>query len=235
MKDYVTLIDGAPYPVIQGEGPNIGQKMLLLRFKGCNLKCPNCDSSETWNTGVEAPKEKKFTIGNFLEILDYQTGHLRINHLLLTGGEPQLWEKQIQKLIVNLFPFQFDIETNGSLRWQSPFFYSNTNLHFNFSPKIGRLKPSKENVEWKGLERLPLKYCVKVVVSKESFEQDLIEIENLQQKYNIPDNHIYLMPFGQTREEIIKQSPFVIEQCIAFNFNFSPRMHILIYDNKKLV
>ena len=29
----------------QGEGPDMGQAMIILRFKTCNLKCVWCDTS----------------------------------------------------------------------------------------------------------------------------------------------------------------------------------------------
>lgn len=37
---------------IQGEGSFIGIPATFIRFAGCNLACPFCDSKETWNNGI---------------------------------------------------------------------------------------------------------------------------------------------------------------------------------------
>ena len=33
----------------QGEGDSVGRLSTLIRFSGCNLKCPFCDTKQTWN------------------------------------------------------------------------------------------------------------------------------------------------------------------------------------------
>jgi len=38
---------------------------------------------------------------------------------------------------------------------------------------------------------------------------------------------------GATREDQIKNAPEIINICIQNNFEFSPRLHVLIYDIKK--
>jgi len=49
------------------------------------------------------------------------------------------------------------------------------------------------------------------------------------------DKKIYLMPLGKNRKEQIERSQKLIDICITRNYEFSPRLHILIYDEKKNV
>jgi len=59
----------------------------------------------------------------------------------------------------------------------------------------------------------------------------MIEVLKLKKIHNkIP---FYLMPEGCTRQEQISKSLMVIKQCIKYNMNFSPRVHILVWDNKR--
>lgn len=54
LKEVVTEVSVLKYPVIeifdsiQGEGSMIGLPVTFIRMAGCNLKCPWCDSKNTW-------------------------------------------------------------------------------------------------------------------------------------------------------------------------------------------
>jgi 7-carboxy-7-deazaguanine synthase len=215
------------HTVIQGEGPNLGKKMIVVRTAGCELKCPECDSPHTWKR-----KGLKYNINvlrNELEKISKLTG---IQHIMLTGGEPQLYEHEITKLFCRS-RFDWDIETAGLKPWN--YYLSNhKRITFNFSPKIGALVP-RQKQNWYALDVLAKNYSIKIVVSKDTWEEDIKIIYNLIEEYKLPRNKIYLMPKGITREEILKQSSFLIEKCFSEGLNFSPRLHILIYDNKKLI
>ena len=39
----------------QGEGPDSGRTMIILRFKTCNLRCSWCDTSVKMRISAEAP------------------------------------------------------------------------------------------------------------------------------------------------------------------------------------
>ena len=106
------------YPVIeifssiQGEGCMIGMPVTFVRFAGCNLRCPWCDSKETWRVPKEEGEHiqglKWFTAE---EILD----HCEQHYVVLTGGEPCM--QDLTELITLLHQWDkiIAIETNGSM------------------------------------------------------------------------------------------------------------------------
>ena len=100
--------DGLTYPVVeifesvQGEGYNTGKEAVFLRFGGCNLACPWCDTAH----GV-------------FEALDEETVVARVCGLkpkavILTGGEPFIQEG-LEALLARLKELGYWIgaETNG--------------------------------------------------------------------------------------------------------------------------
>ena len=223
--------------VIQGEGKSVGEKMILLRTHLCDIQCEDCDTAYTWKKSQISDSKFKISIEKLqLEVINFSKKY-HIYKLLITGGEPHLQQKAIYELISKLpSNFLYEVETTGKKSWTilKPFW---SRIHFNFSPKIGALKSKKIKsiTDYIAFEELPYHFIIKVVVSKENFEKEIEEIQNFQKKYKIKNEKIYLMPLGKTREELSNKSDFIIRKCFDLNYNFSTRMHILIYDNKKLV
>ena len=87
---------------LQGEGYHAGRAAVFVRFSGCNLRCPFCDTEH--QTFTEMSEEEIVR-----EVLKY-----RCDFVVITGGEPtlQLTEEFVTKLHENnLF---VAIETNGT-------------------------------------------------------------------------------------------------------------------------
>jgi len=214
--------------VYQGEGIHTQKKMILLRTSGCDVNCTSCDSKSSWNT-----IDEEYTVGGLSRKIDQLSDEYGINHIMITGGNPELQKEELIKLINSMGIFYFDIEVPGLVAWEG--FYSSHNIQFNFSPKIGALENKDKKFEYKAFESLPQNYIIKVVVSEEDFDSNILAIEDLMEKYKIPIDKIYLMPMGTTREEIIKGSQFLMQKCLETGFNFTTRLHVLLFDNKKLV
>ncbi|MBD5369924.1 MAG: radical SAM protein [Bacteroides sp.] len=64
---------------LQGEGRHSGEAAVFVRFSGCNLKCPFCDTLH--ESGTEMTEEEIVA-----EASRYPT-----RLVVLTGGEPSLW------------------------------------------------------------------------------------------------------------------------------------------------
>ena len=63
---------------LQGEGRNTGRPCVFVRFAGCNLSCPWCDTDVA----------KRFSLS--LDELVSEVGRYKPRSVVLTGGEPTL-------------------------------------------------------------------------------------------------------------------------------------------------
>ena len=89
---------------LQGEGFWTGTPMVFLRFSGCNLKCPFCDTD---HAGYQAMNAEEIVA----EILRAGGDCRRV---CVTGGEPSL---QLDETLVDALHgagFKVHVETNGT-------------------------------------------------------------------------------------------------------------------------
>ena len=88
---------------MQGEGYFTGTPAFFLRFSGCNLQCPFCDT-----------QHQSFTEMSEEEIVCEACRH-EVRHIVITGGEPalQLTQSLVDKL--HEAGFFIQVETNGTL------------------------------------------------------------------------------------------------------------------------
>ena len=89
---------------LQGEGANTGTPAVFVRFSGCNLKCPFCDTE--YQSGTEMTEQA------IVEEVCRQGAQAPL--VVLTGGEPTL---QATPELIDLFHqngFKVAMETNGT-------------------------------------------------------------------------------------------------------------------------
>ena len=88
---------------LQGEGRNMGRPCVFIRFAGCNLKCPWCDT--------EVAKRFSATMQDILDELK----QYRAKSVILTGGEPTIQEG-MPELVAALKAkgYWIGVETNGT-------------------------------------------------------------------------------------------------------------------------
>lgn len=227
------------HPVIQGEGALIGRKMILMRVHGCPIQCPQCDSYHTWDKTRLSEYKEEFTPEELASYLFRELEKYGMDTVLITGGEPQIYRNQLDEMIEIIqsnspYDIFFDIETTGSVDW-SDRIKNNPNVHFDLSPKIGSLEPKAKIKDWKLFLNKPQWYNLKVVIDKSNYLKDLETIRSFQTLYGVPNNLVYLMPLGTTRNEMIENSAFVLELAVENQYQFSPRLHLFIYNDKRLV
>src|SRR5271163_4878736 len=100
IKDTIEVVK--IFKTIQGEGPFTGIPAVFIRFAGCSLQCPKCDTDYTTN-------RKTMTIDEIVkEVREYNAPLV-----VITGGEP--FRQNVRQLVNDLFLFYFKIqvETNG--------------------------------------------------------------------------------------------------------------------------
>ncbi|MBO7482359.1 MAG: 7-carboxy-7-deazaguanine synthase QueE [Kiritimatiellae bacterium] len=88
---------------LQGEGRNTGRPCVFVRFAGCNLACPWCDTDVA----------TRFSLS--LDGLLAEIGQYRSKSVILTGGEPTL-VKEMPELVAALKArgYWIGVETNGT-------------------------------------------------------------------------------------------------------------------------
>lgn len=93
---------------LQGEGAHMGIPAVFVRFSGCNLRCPWCDTEFTDST----PMSAEAIVAAIQELYDIPNERRKM--VVLTGGEPGL---QVDEALVNALHtagFYICIETNGT-------------------------------------------------------------------------------------------------------------------------
>ena len=93
---------------LQGEGAHSGIPAVFVRFSGCNLRCPWCDTDFTDFTELSAEE----IVAEMLSL--YDVPNERRKMCVLTGGEPSL---QVNKELIDALHaagFYICIETNGT-------------------------------------------------------------------------------------------------------------------------
>lgn len=239
-----SLTEPEIFTTIQGEGRNIGRPVVFARLSGCNLECSWCDTPYTWvfnkakaekHDAGEVYDQKaetvKLTAG---EAVDRISGE-PLDRLVITGGEPMIQQKGLVPMLQGLRkrnPNQWvEVETNGTIP-------PNDNMlelvdQFNVSPKLENSGNSlKARLKDKAMERL-------VATPKADFkfvvfgDEDLPEILDIVERYNIPHERVFLMPEGRTEEEVTKHQIELVEMAKANNFNITTRLHVLIWGAKR--
>jgi organic radical activating enzyme len=154
------------------------------------------------------------------------------NRLVLTGGEPLLQQDELVKLAELLPKITFiEIETNGTKLLNEDFIDIPT--QFNVSPKLSNSGiDEKLRLNFKALELFASleKAFFKFVVCNQS---DLDEIKALHSKLNISPDRIHLMPEGRDAETLQQRSLWLADICRDKGYHFSPRLHVLLWGNKR--
>ena len=91
---------------IQGEGAFAGTPAVFVRFSGCNLACPWCDTDHSHAEEMTRDKLEDAVRG----LLKGHDGAI----IVLTGGEPALQLREDEPLFFG-FKTRVCIETNGTL------------------------------------------------------------------------------------------------------------------------
>lgn len=240
-------------PVIQGEGKFTGYPSFLIRTSGCNLNCmfkdSLCDASkESWNHNNTT--NKLFSLADIDSVIK-QYPHIK--RVFITGGNPTLNVKMFLDiaLVCRANDLEIHIEDNGT-QFNEKFNWGNIDF-ISLSPKLKNSIPTpglfakeigREVTEadksfhvknYRNIESLKkwikrFDYQLKFVVSD---SEELQEIEDLCNEIEADRSRVYLMPEGSTREQLESRRKWVYETCLKLGYNYTDRLHILVYDNLK--
>ena len=194
---------------IQWEWPNAGKPSIFVRFFWCNLSCERCDSKYAWK---ELDGLKRYDIDKVIDKIRTKKG----THIVFTGWEPTLYEKDIKKIQEQLPNFYtYEIETNWSKKIKNK--YDTVNVSYKLD----------QDYELKAINK---NYNYKFVINK---EEDFKKMQNIIDKFNILDEKVYLMPAWTTLESQIRQD--ILDFCLEMEYNYCMRQHIILFWDKRWV
>ena len=231
-------------PTIQGEGPNVGMKCIFVRVVGCDFNCDWCDSKYAWKKDENA---KTYTSEELISTLLDLCEKTNTEHIVITGGNPCLYDFSwvIEKL--QMERITIDIETQGS---KLPDWLYEVN-QLVISPKgPSSLQPDVYNNikefltdETKVLNNY--KVAIKIPIFNEQDMKFALKyyelVETIKQEFRI-DIRLYLSVGNtDTKEEgdiskrILQDYEHLIGMVYSYNLNdvyILPQVHTLIWGNK---
>lgn len=136
----LTVVGGAPFYTIQGEGPYAGCPAMFLRLHGCPLRCHFCD------TNFSSPDDPRLAVSQIIDMMVamWPVTHIQSRPLaVITGGEPL--RQNLEPLITELLEMGWlvQIETAG-IFWQN--ILDNEDVEVVVSPKTEEIQPRIHDV-----------------------------------------------------------------------------------------
>jgi len=226
--NYVEVVEA--FKSLQGEGKYLGHVAYFIRFKKCNMygKCLfKCDTFDR----VKYLTPMKLSFDTIIDNIK------DVHHLVITGGEPTLYNMDVLALlqhihkhcnIIRLPNALVEIETNGYKLEQLLRDYSNdiycddnyVHLHINYSPKQFPLYTDALDL---ALLMKNTDFIIKLVVGDPTLDFTIKVLE----QYSQYRKYIYLMPYGDNEQELKHSYKLVRDLTIKYKVRATTRLHIL--------
>ncbi len=92
---------------IQGEGYYKGTAAYFIRIGGCDVGCHWCDVKESWDANLHPPTDVNEIVSNAIK---------HSNTIVITGGEPLMWDMSILTSQLKAHHCKTHIETSGAYK-----------------------------------------------------------------------------------------------------------------------
>jgi len=196
---------------LQGEGPFMGRPAAFVRLSGCiEPCCPWCDTAYARERGRSMD----------LPVILEKVAALGKDLVVITGGEPFMqWKTGLAELETRLLESGYRVQYETSGKAGIP---DSVKGHVVCSPKF--------------LEQrwcFDTQYVSRVDDFKFVVVDDCEHVSNFVRTHNIPSQKVWIMPLGATRNEQLARLADTWNFCETHNFNFTPRLHTLAFNNKR--
>ncbi len=208
------------FETIQGEGYFTGVPAIFVRLQGCPVGCSWCDTKHTWEL-VEANKvqpeqviQVDGTIGRWAEhsasslIRSFEEKGFSAKHVVITGGEPCMYDLVALTKELHSEGYQTQIETSGTFEVKA-----DDRTWVTVSPKVN-MKGGMSILS----SALVRANEIKHPVATETHIDDLLE---LIAEIDTSDKTICLQPISQKP----RATELAMQECIKRNWRLSVQTH----------
>jgi 7-carboxy-7-deazaguanine synthase len=151
-------------PTIQGEGPCAGRPAYFVRFGGCDFRCVWCDSGHAVEPAA-VRQARRLSVSQILASLQQLPKGPRL--VVLTGGNPALFELGELVGLLQTTEFEVAVETQGSI-WRDWLINVNQLVVSPKPPSSGMVSPEHSRALERFLGRLqgrpPGSTALKIVI-----------------------------------------------------------------------
>jgi 7-carboxy-7-deazaguanine synthase len=209
------------FQTIQGEGVFTGVPSVFIRLQGCPVGCAWCDTKQTWwvqesdKTSIsdiiiktaDSPTWCSMSAKELVSL--YQRQHYTAKHIVITGGEPCIYDLTALTLAFEAIGCQCQIETSGTY----PVFTSQATW-VTVSPKVAM--KGKLAINGSAMARAnEIKHPVATT-------KDIEQLDHLLIQHQIASStEIALQPISQKE----RSTQLCIDTCIARNWRLSIQTH----------
>lgn len=216
-------------PTWQGEGPSLGRRAGFIRLGRCNLECVFCDTPYTWRWSDHDPAVELTT--RTVPELVAEIEAMAVPLVVVTGGEPLVQQARLPPLLRALADggAAVEVETAGTIA-PSPDLVEVV-ARFNVSPKLANSgNPVERRYRPEVLEAFER-------TGRASFKFVAVEPSDLEEIATIVDGcgltDVWVMPEGTDADSVIERGRTLIEPVLARGWNFTTRLHVLLWGNRR--
>ena len=223
-------------PTIQGEGPMAGRLSAFIRFGGCNLHCPPCDTKDTWDQATFPLKQllawnPPLTAAHVLAQLAALADTVP-PLVVLTGGEPLLHQRTtvFEEIVAGISASStVQVETNGTIAAAE----RARELLYVVSPKIcGPMAagdPAARRIKPHAIED----FAALAKAGRAWFKFVCSSIDDVGTCAEFCVTHgidiarsAYIMPEGSTLDRVTVTHRRIMPAVLRFGFNTTGRLHL---------
>ncbi len=213
-------------PTWQGEGPSVGHRAGFVRLGRCNLACQFCDTAYTWDWEQYDPAKEltKRSVDDVIRDLE----NMNVELVVITGGEPLLQQRHLVPLVDECVRrnWRVEVETAGTIaptldgvdRWS-------------VSPKLANSGMSVER------RRKPDVLRAFAATGRTIFKFVVVESTDLDEVAALVDEcglrDVWIMPEGTDPETVLRGLRDLAEPVLARGWNLTPRLHVLIWGDRR--
>jgi len=206
---------------LQGEAINTGRPAIFIRLQSCPVSCPWCDTKHTWekradrqiafdamlNKSVDSDTWANASVTQLGELISARPEQL----VVITGGEPCLYDLEELTLSLDRMDKDVQIETSGT-----EMIRAHHSTWITLSPKVNMPggRPLLMGPLYGADE-------IKMPVGKQADVDKLKELLDLRREHNRDEPLVWLQPLSQSP----KATELCIEQARINGWRLSAQLH----------